>query len=105
MIKKIITEVKKIGIPTRYRVFKGKPSIPFIVYYEEESVNYFADGKVYATNTEYVLELYSEKKEYAVEKQIEDIFDKFDIMWEKEEAYIESEKLIETIYYFGLKGE
>lgn len=105
MIKKIITEVKNTGIPIRYRVFKEKPSIPFIVYYEEESVNYIADGKVYATNTEYALELYSEKKEYTIEKQIEDIFDNFEIAWEKEEEYIDSEKLIEIIYYFGVKGE
>lgn len=102
MIKTIIAEIKKLGIPVRYRNFKTPPPIPFAVYYEDESNNFSADNVVYQKRINYVLEFYNKEKDQKTEERIEKIFDQNEVYWEKEEMYIESEKLLMTAFYFTL---
>lgn len=105
MIMQIIQQIKELGIPIRYRVFRSKPSVPFLVYYRDTSDNFSADGIAYTKFNNYVLELYAEKPEKDIEAAIENILDENGTYWETEETYIESEKLILTYYYFQVKGE
>lgn len=103
MIEKIVEAVETLGVPIRYRLFKSKPEkIPFAVYYEDESDNFAADNVVYDRRIAYVLELYANKKDREVEAGIEKAFEEAEIYWEKEESYIESEKLLMTAYYFTI---
>lgn len=101
MIDTIIKQIKDV-VPVRYRVFKSKPQIPFAVYYEDETENFTADNIVYLERVDYIMELYAEKKEHEMESKIEQIFAANDTPWEKEESYIEQERLIMTAYYFTL---
>ena len=101
MIDTIIEQIKEV-VPIRYRVYRSKPPIPYAVYYEDVTENYTADNIVYLERTEYILELYTEKKDYEIENKIEQIFAANDTPWEKEESYIEKERLIMTAYYFTL---
>ena len=101
MIDTIIEQIKEV-VPIRYRVYRSKPPIPYAVYYEDVTENYTADNIVYLEITDYILELYTEKKDYEIENKIEQIFAANDTPWEKEESYIEKERLIMTAYYFTL---
>lgn len=104
-IKDVISELKKLQIPIKYRVFKSKPSVPFLVYYKDSSGNFIADGEVYYKAENYVLELYYDNEPSAVETKIEKTFDDLGICWVKEESYIDSEKLEMLMYYFSVEGE
>ena len=97
MIDTIIKQIKEV-VPIRYRVYRSKPPIPFAVYYEDMTENFAADNIVYLERTDYILELYTGKKDH----EIEQIFAENDTPWEKEESYIEQERLIMTAYYFTL---
>ena len=101
MIDTIIEQIKEV-VPIRYWVYRSKPPIPYAVYYEDVTENYTADNIVYLERTDYILELYTEKKDYEIENKIEQIFAANDTPWEKEESYIEKERLIMTAYYFTL---
>ena len=44
------------------------------------------------------IELYTDEKNTELEEKIEDIFKKYNVSWEKEEEYIESEQMYEVLY-------
>ena len=46
--------------------------------------------------------MYSDQKNFAAEERVERILDENKIVYDKLEAYIESEKLLEQIYEFEL---
>jgi hypothetical protein len=85
-------------LPVAYHHFKKPPKPPFIVYLFAYSSNFGADNKVYQKAPTYQVELYTEIKDPASEKLIEDLLDENDIYWEKTETYIESEGLYQVLY-------
>ena len=94
--------MKETGLPFAYDHFaEGEsPEPPFICYLLPGSNNFSADGKVYYKINEVHIELYTDFKDLALEKKVEDIFDSRDIFYNKSETWIESEKLYEVLYIF-----
>lgn len=85
--------------PAALAVFKGKPPIPCIVYYPETTDNFGADNSVYCTlDTRYIIELYTDMKDIQTESELEAVFKNLKLYWNKEETYIESEKLYMVTY-------
>ena len=93
------TLLKSTGLPVSYSHFKKPPDPPYLVYLFDNSENFGADDKVYHRESNYRVELYTEKHDPAAQAQIETLFDSNDIFWEKDEVWIESEKLFQTAYY------
>lgn len=93
--------IAKLGIPFAYRQFTEKTAVsePFLVWYFDNSDNFSADNIVYSRIYELNLELYTGEKDFALEEQIENILTDMGLFWEKEEQWIESEKLFEVLYY------
>ena len=83
-----------------YRQFRvgQAPTLPFMVYYVEDSNNFLADNKVYLAKQNVVVELYSENKDVTSEGLIEKMFNDNDIPWRKFEDYIESEHMNMVTY-------
>lgn len=79
------------------------PEPPFICYLLPGSNNFSADGKVYYKINEVHIELYTDLKDLAVEQQLEDVLDEHGIFYNKSETWIESEKLYEVLYTFGME--
>ena len=90
--------LKSTGLPVAYNNFKTAPSLPYIVYLFTYSDNFGADNKVYSKISNYLIELYSEKKDLGSEQLLENIFDENDIYYDKSETYIESEEMYQVIY-------
>lgn len=101
---KTTKEVKKIieapDFPVAYRAWREgeAPPLPYGVYYAGRANNFGADGKVYYTAQRYTIEMYTEEKDPAVEKALEERLDAAGIFWTKDETYIESEHMNEIIY-------
>ena len=102
---KIIGMLKEIGIPFAYSHFaEGEsPEPPFLCYLLPRSDNFSADGAVYHKLSVVHFEVYTDKKDRALENRVEDVFDKNNIFYNKSEVWINSEKLYEVIYTFELE--
>ena len=105
MIEKLVAMLNEIGVPFAYDHFaEGEaPDPPFICYLLPGSDNFAADGQVYYKINEVHIELYSDSKDPALEKRVEDVFDKNEIFYNKSEVWIESEKLYEILYTFEME--
>ena len=102
---KIIGMLKEIGIPFAYSHFaEGEsPEPPFLCYLLPRSDNFSADGAVYHKLNVVHFEVYTDKKDRALECKVEDVLDKNNIFYNKSEVWINSEKLYEVIYSFELE--
>ncbi|MBR2785049.1 MAG: hypothetical protein IKD74_03580 [Clostridia bacterium] len=83
-----------LEIPVAYDHFESNKevSIPFLVYREVTPNTFRADDLTYHQFFNYELELVTEKKEVAIERQIEGLltenkipYDKLDEVWDNEE--------------------
>ena len=102
---KIINILDEIGIPFAYSHFaEGEsPEPPFMCYLLPTSDNFSADGRVYHKLSSVHFEVYTDKKDRALENRVEDVLDKNNIFYNKSEVWINSEKLYEVIYSFELE--
>lgn len=93
--------LESLGLPMAYREFsEGEvPVAPYFIYYALETEILYADGIVYDQRDNLCLELYCDAKDPELEKKIETWLTQNELAYRKEEAYIETEKYIEIIYY------
>lgn len=96
-IKQMLDEM---GIEYRYHHFETEDAIapPFLIWILPESNNFMADGITYRGIQELDLELYTDNKNFVLEKTVENILNIHEIPWNKKEIYIESENMYEVLY-------
>lgn len=101
-IENLVEMLQKTGIPFAYDHFaEGEsPKPPFICYLLPGSNNFAADGKVYFKINQVRIELYTDSKDLAVERKVEMVMDESGIFYNKNEVWIQSEKLYEVLYSF-----
>lgn len=89
-----------LGLPTAYHHFaEGEsPDPPFLLYLSPGSDNFSADGRVYLKVTQLDVELYTDRKDPALEDRLEAVLDDAGLFYNKTESYIDSEKLYEVLY-------
>ena len=104
-IENLMNMLQKTGIPFAYDHFaEGEsPEPPFICYLCPGSNNFSADGKVYYKINQVNIELYTDRKDPAVEQKLEDALDAASIFYNKTEVWIDSEKLYEVLYQFEME--
>lgn len=103
---KLLDILKNAGFPYAYDHFaEGEaPDPPFLCYLLPGSDNFAADGKVYYRITEVRMELYTDQKDLAAERKMENALDAAAVFYNKTETWIESEKLYEVLYSFEMEG-
>lgn len=103
-VEQLATMLQETGIPFAYDHFaEGEsPEPPFICYLLPGSDNFAADGRVYFKINEVRIELYTDKKDVSVEKQVEDALDDRGIFYNKSEVWISEERLYEVLYSFDV---
>ena len=103
-IENLVEQLQKTGIPFAYDHFaEGEsPEPPFICYLCPGSNNFSADGKVYYKINQVNIELYTDRKDPAVEQKLEDALDAASIFYNKTEVWIDSEKLYEVLFSFEI---
>ena len=104
-MEELLQMLQEMQIPFAYHHFAEGEAVnpPFICYLLPGSNNFSADGKVYFKINEVRIELYTDLKDLAVEQQMEDVLDKYEIFYNKSETWIESEKLYEVLYTFEME--
>lgn len=98
--KEVFQMVKSIGLPAAYHHFSEgqSPEPPFVVYLYPGTNNFSADGEVYQGINQLDIELYTNKKDLESEKRVEAVLKKHGFFYEKNETYIETEKMYEVLY-------
>ena len=104
-MEELLQILEEIGLPFAYDHFAKGESIgpPFICYMTPASDNFSADGVVYTKIDDVKIELYTEKKDPAIEDRVTAVLDNHGIFYEQSEVYIDSEKLYEVLFQFQMK--
>lgn len=100
---RLVGILEELGLPFAYDHFaEGEaPEPPFVCYLLPGSHNFAADGRVYHKSSEVRVEVYTDRKELALEARVEDVLDGHGIFYNKSEVWIEGERLYEVLYSFG----
>jgi len=92
--------IEQIGYPYAYGHFaEGEAlELPYIIFRYPESDNFSADSKVYLKSDNLDIELYTSKRDFDTEADVEAVLDAKGIFYKKNEMYIESEQMYEILY-------
>lgn len=90
----------EMGLPYAYHHFaEGEsPQPPFLLFLSPGEETFSADNVAYYSFKQLDIELYTDKKNPALEEEIEDVLTQHEIYYTKTEAWIESERLYEVLY-------
>lgn len=95
--------LKTMGIPVAYDHFVEAPgasvSPPFILYTIDSTESFKADDKTYFKNRQYIIDLVTDKKDPAKEEALEAILEANFLPWDKEEDYIDGERIFQIRYF------
>lgn len=89
-----------LGCNYNYLVFDNNRSseLPYLIFYYPESNNFEADGIVYKERLVLVIEFYSENRDFVKEKIIEDFLTENGLAFDWTSAYIDEERMFQTVY-------
>lgn len=99
-LARILTGIPGFQNRVAYRAFPENqaPELPFIVYIATASDNFTADNLVYFPQQSVDVELYTEHKDEATEAAVESALNAAEIVWSKDEDYIDSEACYMIVY-------
>ena len=98
--QQINTMIESVGIPYAYHQFADDTGQqpPFICFFYGDSADLVADNTNYARIEPLYIELYTDEKDFALEKQMETLLNSNDLVFRKEQTYLDDERMHETIY-------
>ncbi len=97
--KEIKALLEESGLPVAYRFYRRPPPLPYLVWLEDSTDNFYADGLVYKKVRHIRVELYTDQKDTAAEARLENAL--AGLSWQKTgEEWIESEDFFQSIYEF-----
>ena len=90
----------EMGLPFAYHHFaEGEsPEPPFLLFLSPGENVFSADNVRYHSFKQLDIELYTNKKNPAMEEEIESVLTQHEIYFTKSEAWIESERFYEVLY-------
>ena len=93
-------ELEKLEIPIQYRSFSvgHAPSLPYILFYEDDSDNVFADNHNYFDVLNVSCELYTDEKDIGLETKLQKLLYDLEIQYNSTETFIDSENMYLKAY-------
>ena len=88
-------ELEKLDIPIQYRAFAvgHAPELPYLIFYENDSDNIFADNHNYFDVLNVSCELYADNKDIELETKLQKLLYDLEIEYNSTETYIDSENM------------
>lgn len=98
--KQISQMLETVGLPYAYYQFPNDTpqAPPFLIFYFENSDDVYADNRNYQRITELTIEFYSDTKDFFYEALIEDTLNANGLTYTKDEQFLDSEHMHETVY-------
>ena len=93
-------ELEKLDIPIQYRAFSvgQAPELPYILFYEDDSDNIFADNSNWFDVLNVSCELYTDEKDIELETKLQKLLYDIEIEYNSTETYIDSENMYLKAY-------
>ena len=93
-------ELEKLDIPIQYRAFSvgQAPELPYLIFYENDSDNVFADNSNWFDVLNVVCELYTDNKDIELETKLQKLFYYNEIEYNSTETFIDSENMYLKAY-------
>lgn len=93
--------IETVGIPYAYYQFpeNSGQEPPFICFYYPNNNDFIADGSNYVKVVQLVIELYTDNKDFDLEAMLEAVLAEHDLVYTREETYIDSERMYLQTYY------
>lgn len=96
-------KLASIGYPVAYDHFTTTKEPPFIIYTNPDDNTFGADNKVVHKTKNINVEVYTSKKDLALEAKIEKLFDDNEIYYDDpDEVFIPSENVYKRTYYITI---
>lgn len=92
--------VAEIGVPYAYYQFPegtGRET-PFICFFYSYNNDVKADNSNYQKIERLIIELYTDNKDFDLERRVESVLASHDMVWSREEEWIESERMLEVVF-------
>lgn len=96
--------LKEAGLPVTYYAWPEDdiqhpiPDLPYIVFFYPDTRVEAADDHVAARIVQVNIELYSNQKDFETEEKLEQILDKYSLIFDKMETYLRDESMYEVLY-------
>lgn len=99
-LRDIKNMVESVGIPYAYYQFPEgtEQPTPFICFYLTDSDDLIADNTNYAGIRQLIIELYTDEPDFALESEVESAINDNELVYVKNTAYIDSEKMWQISY-------
>ena len=93
-------ELEQLEIPIQYRAFESgqAPQLPYLIFYENDSDNIFADNSNWFDVLNVVCELYADEKDIELETKLQKLLYDLEIQYNSTETYIDSENMYMKAY-------
>lgn len=94
----LYTLLQSLQIPVAYDHFNSKVETPYIVYTFNGLDTFKADDSIYFKENRYAIYLVTDTKDTNLEDSIESLFESNNIIYDKNESYIDSERTYQIVY-------
>lgn len=88
------------GIPVAYLAFTNETAqpCPFICYFYAGDDDFLADNTNYVSINRLIVELYTDYKDFSLEKTVEETLNAAGLVFSREESYISTEQMFQIVY-------
>lgn len=98
--KEVAAMVAEIGVPYAYYQFPEgtEQETPFICFFYSYNNDVKADNSNYQKIEHLIIELYTDNKDFDLERRVESVLESHDMVWSREEEWIGSERMLEVVF-------
>lgn len=98
--QEIATLIESIGVPFAYYAFEEGTAVepPFVCFYYSENNDLAADNTNYGKIEHLIIELYTDQKDFTLEKQVETALNTAGLVYTRDETYLSSERMYMEVF-------
>jgi len=98
--QEVAAMVAEIGYPNAYYQFPEgtEQATPFVCFYFANDNDFKADNSNYQNIEHLIIELYTDTKSFASEAVVENVLRNHGMVWARDEAKIDTERMYEVVY-------
>jgi len=93
-------KLESLDLPIAYRQWAvgQEPELPYLIYYADEDIGFFADDEVYSERYAVTIEVYSQAKDLSLEEKVKKLLNNNELPYTTYESFLESENMYEKAY-------
>lgn len=98
--EELTTQLHTLGIPIAYRQWgeNEAPTLPYLLFYRDESDDFMADNRNYWAVDQVSIELYTETKDFELETKLRELLESLEVPFKVFEGNLDSEQMYEVLF-------